>query len=194
MADRRRCSPSSRDAGPVDSGWSGSRASRCQGEHDALTKRHREARRQADHVRGGGALDGEETRASGAHRASPNARTGVRERTNRRMAHALGENGRGGARAPMAMAVLCACGARARERELTGANGSKGGGGRGRALLVADQGASRRSHARHAAAEFCGLATAARPSARGHGAGASAGAGKGRARAGLGRLRPAGQK
>jgi len=103
-----------------------SRASWCQGEHDALTKQHRKARRHADHVRGGGALAGEETRASEAHRASPNARTGVpqrrseggaRGRTNRRMAHALEENGRGGARAPIATAALCARGARARERE-----------------------------------------------------------------------------
>jgi len=73
-------------------------------------------------------------------------------------------------------------GERVREGGLAGANGSEGGGGRGRALLVADQGASRRPHTRHAAAELCRLATAARPPARGHGAGASAG--KGRARAG----------
>ena len=56
MAERRRCSPSSRGAGPVERDWSGSRASRCRGEHGALTKRHRKARRHADYVRGGGAL------------------------------------------------------------------------------------------------------------------------------------------
>ena len=103
--------------------------------------------------------------ASGADRASPNARTGVpqqrseggaRGRTNRRMAHALGRNSRGGARAPMATAVLYACRARARERGLRGANGSEGGGGRGRALLVADRDASPLPHARHAAARLCG--------------------------------------
>ena len=54
---------------------------------------------------------------------------------------------------------------RAREDRLAGANGSEDGGGRGRALLVADQGASRLPHARHAAAELCRLATAAQ---RGH--------------------------
>jgi len=65
----------------------------------------------------------------------------------------------------MATAALCARGAReerAREAGLAGANGSEGSGGRGRALLVADQGVSRLPHARHAAAEFCRLATAAR--------------------------------
>jgi len=71
----------------------------------------------------------QESRASGAHHASPNARKCVprwrsegeaRGRTNRRMVHALGENGRGRARAPMAMAALCARGARARERERKG--------------------------------------------------------------------------
>ena len=36
------------------------------------------------------------------------------------MVHALGENGRGGARAPMAMVALSARGARAREREREG--------------------------------------------------------------------------
>ena len=95
--------------------------------------------------------------------------------------------------APMATAVLCARGARAREEELAGANGSGDGGGCGQALLVAAQGASKPPHARHAAAELCRLATAARrgrPRAwmrrwRGRGEGVSAG--------GLGRLRPAGQ-
>jgi len=53
-------------------------------------------------------------------------------------------------------------GERVREGELAGTNGCEGGGGRGRALLVADQGASKRPHARHAAAELCRLATAAR--------------------------------
>jgi len=41
-------------------------------------------------------------------------------------------------------------------------NGSGGSGGRGRALLVADQGASRLPHARYAAARLCRRATAAR--------------------------------
>jgi len=102
MAERRRCSPPTRGVGPVERDWSGSRASRCQGEHDALTKWHRKARRHADYARGGGALAAEETRASGAHRASPNARKRVPQwrsegrawgSTNRRMVHALGENG-----------------------------------------------------------------------------------------------------
>ena len=48
------------------------------------------------------------------------------------------------------------------EREWRGTNGSGGGGRRGRVLLVADQGASRPTHVRHAAAELCRLATAAR--------------------------------
>ena len=51
---------------------------------------------------------------------------------------------------------------RGREREQRGASGSGDGGGRGWAHLVADQGASKRPHARHAAAELCRLATAAR--------------------------------
>ena len=51
---------------------------------------------------------------------------------------------------------------RGRERERRDANGSGDEGGRGRALLVADQGASRLPHARHAAAELCWRATAAR--------------------------------
>jgi len=42
------------------------------------------------------------------------------------------------------------------------ANGSGGSSERGRALLVADQGASRLPHARHAAARLCRRATAAR--------------------------------
>jgi len=41
-------------------------------------------------------------------------------------------------------------------------SGSGGEGGRGRAHLVANQGASKPPHARHAAAELCQLATAAR--------------------------------
>jgi len=53
-------------------------------------------------------------------------------------------------------------GERAREEGLAGANGSEYGGGRGRALLVADQGASRLPHARHAAAKLCRRAMAAR--------------------------------
>jgi hypothetical protein len=71
-------------------------------------------------------LPEKKTRASGAHRALPSARTsvpqrrsegGARGRTNRRMAHARGRNSRGGARAPMATAALYARGARVRERE-----------------------------------------------------------------------------
>ena len=68
---------------------------------------------------------------------------------------------------------------RARERERRGANGRGGGGGRGRALLVADLGVSRPTHARHAAAEPCRLATAAR---RGRPSRVDAGAGRGMAR------------
>jgi len=49
-----------------------------------------------------------------------------------------------------------------REREWRSANGSGGSGGRGRGLLVADQGFSTLSHARHAAARLCRRATAAR--------------------------------
>jgi len=50
---------------------------------------------------------------------------------------------------------------RGREREQRGASGSGDRGGRDRALLVADQGASKPSHARHTVAELCRLATAA---------------------------------
>jgi len=56
----------------------------------------------------------------------------------------------------------CARASEGREREWRSANGSGGGGGRGRALLVADQGASKLPHAGHAAAELCRRATAAR--------------------------------
>jgi len=49
-----------------------------------------------------------------------------------------------------------------RERERSSTSGSEGEGGRGRAHLVADLGASKPSHARHAAVELCRLATAAR--------------------------------
>ena len=65
-------------------------------------------------------------------------------------------------RAPMATAVLSARGTSAREEELMGANGSRERGGRGRALLVADQGASKSPHARHVATELCRLTTVAR--------------------------------
>jgi len=51
---------------------------------------------------------------------------------------------------------------RGRERERRGANGSGDESGRGRALLVADQGASRLPHALHAA----GPASASRPEVR----------------------------
>ena len=51
---------------------------------------------------------------------------------------------------------------RGRERERRGACGSEDGGGPGRADQVVDEGASKPSHARHAAAELCRLATAAR--------------------------------
>jgi len=53
-------------------------------------------------------------------------------------------------------------GERASGEELAGANGSGDGGGRVRALLVADQGASKPSHARHAAAKLYRPATVAR--------------------------------
>ena len=114
-----------------------------------------------------------ETRASGAHRALPSARRRVPQRrseggarggTNRRMAHALGKNGRGGARSSNGYGGALRArseGERAREEELAGANGSEDRGERDRALLVADEGASKPSHACHAAAELCGLATAA---------------------------------
>jgi len=49
----------------------------------------------------------------------------------------------------------CARASGGREREWRSANGSGGSGGRGRALLVADQGASRLPHARHVAATLC---------------------------------------
>jgi hypothetical protein len=49
-----------------------------------------------------------------------------------------------------------------RERAVEGANGSGGFGGRVQGLLVADQGVSTPSHARHAAARLCRRATAAR--------------------------------
>jgi len=207
MAERRRCSPSSRDAGPVLRGWRGSQASRCRGEHDALTKWHRKARRHADHVRGSGTLAGEEARASGAHRALPNARKrvtqrqsegGARGRTNHKMAHALGKNGRGGARAPMATAALCAHGARARERERESrwaqmaARAEAGAAGRSwwptRArpsdrMLATRQPSSAGSPRRRGAAV---RAQTRRGRERGCGEGESAG--------GLVRLRPAGQK
>ena len=51
-----------------------------------------------------------------------------------------------------------------REREQSGAFGSGDGGVRGRVLLVADLGASKLLHARHAAGELCRLAMAARAS------------------------------
>ena len=129
--------------------------------------------------------------ASGAHRALPSARRRVPQRwseggarggTNRRMAHALEKNHRGGARSSNgdggALRALSK-GERAREEVLTGANGSGGGGGRGRALLVADQGASRSTHARHAAAELCRFATAARCDRPRVDAGAGMGTGRG---------------
>ena len=81
------------------------------------------------------------------------------------MAHALGKNGRGGARSSNGDGGALRAwseGERAREEEVVGANGSGDGGDRDRALLVAEQGASKPSHARHAAAELCRLATAAR--------------------------------
>ena len=71
---------------------------------------------------------------------------------------------------------------RGRERERRGANGSGDTGGRCRVLLVADRGASRLPHARHAAAELCRRATAAqrgRPRA-----GTARARGRGRARTG----------
>ena len=87
-----------------------------------LTKRHREARRHADYARGGGAPrrrrnEGERGSPCLTKRSEACSATAERGRssgrTNRRMV--LGENGRGGARAPMATAALCARGARARE-------------------------------------------------------------------------------
>ena len=81
-----------------------------------------------------------------------------------------------------------------RERELRGANGSGGGGERDRGHLVADQGVSTPSHARHAAAEPCRRATASQraPSARGRGR--ERGEGGGESAGGPSRLRPVGQK
>ena len=70
--------------------------------------------------------------------------------------------------------------AKAREGVWMSGNGSGGGGGRGRALPVADQGVSRPAHARHAAAEPCRLAVAAR---RGRPSRMDAGAGAGRGKA-----------
>ena len=115
-----------------------------------------------------------ETRASGAPRALPSAWSRVSQRQseggawgwmNRRMAHALGENGRGEARSSNGDGgALRTWGEseRVREEELAGANGSGDGGRRGRAHLVADQGASKSPHARHAATELCWRATASR--------------------------------
>jgi hypothetical protein len=71
-----------------------------------------------------------------------------------------------------------------RERAVEGANGSGGFGERVQGLLVADQGVSTPSHARHAAAESCRRATASRRGRPRADAGASAGKGEGRARAG----------
>ena len=111
--------------GPVVRDWSGSRASRCQGEHDALTKRHRKARRRADYARGSGALAGE---GNEGERGSPCvtkrseacSATAKRGRSSRKdeseNGARAGENVRGGARAPMATTALCAHGVRARER------------------------------------------------------------------------------
>jgi len=150
-------------------------------------------------------LAGEETRTSGAHRASPNARKRVprrqsegeaRGRTNRRMVHALGENGRGGAQAPMATAALCVHEARAREREREGwraqmaARAEVGAAGRswwptrarpGDRMLATRQPSSAGSPRRRGAA-----VRAWTRRGRERGEGESAG--------GLGRLRPAGQK
>jgi len=150
-------------------------------------------------------LAGEETRASGAHRTSPNTRKRVprqrsegeaRGRTNRRMVHALRENGRGRARAPMAMAVLCARGARTREREREGwrvqmaARAEAGAAGRswwptracpGDRMLATRQPSSAGSPRRRGTAV---LARTRRGRERG----------EGESSAGLGRLRPAGQK
>jgi len=75
---------------------------------------------------------------------------------------------------------------REREGERGRASGRNWQRGRRRALLVADQGASRLPHARHAAAELCQLVTAARRGRERGERGVSAG--------GLGWLRPAGQK
>jgi len=61
MAERWRCSPSTRGASPVERDWRGSGASRCRGEHGALSRRCRKAWWRAGHTRGGGALVGEES-------------------------------------------------------------------------------------------------------------------------------------
>jgi len=58
--------------------------------------------------------------------------------------------------------LLLRAGERERERERRSASGSGGEGGRDRAHLVADQGASKPSHARHVTAELCRRATASR--------------------------------
>ena len=60
MAERWRCSTSTRGASLVERDWRGSGASWCRGEHDALARRCRKARWRAGHTRGDGALAGEE--------------------------------------------------------------------------------------------------------------------------------------
>ena len=85
---------------------------------------------------------------------------------------AWSSNGDGGA-----LRARMAAEGEVREGEWTSANGSRGGGECDRGLLVADQGASAPAHARHATAEPCRLATAAR---RGQLSRVDAGAGAGR--------------
>ena len=174
MAEGWCCSPSTRGVGPVERDWSGSQASRCGGEHDALTRRCWKARWRADHVRGGGALAREE---SEGERGSPcvTNRSEVCPATAKRGRSSEWEESTNGSRAggerPRRSSELqwrrwCSARTeRGRESEREGADGRKWQWRRRRALLVADQGASRSSHARHAAAEFCRHATAAR---RGH--------------------------
>ena len=107
MAERWRCSPSTRGAGPVENDWKGLGASRCRGEHDALARQCRKARWRAGHTRGDGVLAGGESEGEWVLTVCYQVLRGVArngkaraklEEGNRRMAHALRRNGRSGAR------------------------------------------------------------------------------------------------
>jgi len=112
------------------------------------------------------------------------------------MAHALGKNGQGRARSSNGDGGSLRArskGERAREEELAGANGSGDGDERDRVLLVADQGTSKPSHARHAAPSSAGSPRRHGAAIRTRGRGAGASVRKRASAGGLGRLRPVGQ-
>ena len=205
MAERWLCSPSTRGAGPVERDWSGSRASRCRGEHDALTRRRRKARWRADYACGGGALAGE---GNEGERGSPcvtkrSESCSATAKRGRSLGRDESKNGLRWGRtgeaelgAPMATAALYARRARARERERrswqaqmaarTEADAA------GRTWWPTRARPSRRMRATRRPSS-AGVPRRRGAAVRACGRGAGAG-GEGVIASGLGRLQPAGQK